>query len=615
VCRLVQRGRDIVADQGKGERKRNLMFTKTSRAQAVGTALVRRCGRRGTQVLLAAFLTGLAAILLAGPAAAAPTANTQVVHVVSGEAQLGGFQLQAPIIIPDLPPLPVPIVITDLTSNAKATWSGDMTTSVGWDSDKVRQGADLAVDRTAPTTTGEIDVTWQVSGKIDGIAFGPLTFASDDVDCAPKLSGGSFQCEATSGGIALPGAAIPNPVIPGFIVLKLAINVTFDVTPEGAVVSRGFSIGGSQVAGPDDLSLTNAVQTETFAVPCTGKAGDAVDYKLVPFHWTPATTASQHFTLRLIQALDPEGVTELFQYKSFDIGSAAESTPGFDLTGSGFITSMGSLLANNVNPTIAPLGPFSGSEGAAIAFSAAVSSQCPIDSYVWEFSNGTKSFGPSPQRAFGDNGVYDGQLTVTDVTGLSTTKSFTVSVANVKPSVDAGPDTTSDWGRPVQFNGQATDPGSNDQGTLHYTWSFGDGSPSASGGPSVVHAYATPGDYAATLQVCDKDGGCDTDTRTIHVTKRDTTLGYTGVLSSSPSKIVALTANLVDEYGQPVVGKKVTFVLGAQTATGTTDASGLVSVNLKLTQKSGSYAFSATFAAGDAKYSESSDSGTFVIGK
>jgi hypothetical protein len=234
---------------------------------------------------------------------------------------------------------------------------------------------------------------------------------------------------------------------------------------------------------------------------------------------------------------------------------------------------------------------------------------------VWEFSNGTKSYGPSPQRAFGDNGVYDGQLTATDVTGLSATQSFTVSVANAKPSVNAGPDTTSDWGRLVQFNGQATDPGSNDQGTLQYTWSFGDGSPSATGGPSVGHAYASPGDFNATLEVCDKDSACSTDNRLVHVTKRDTTLGYTGVLSSVPSKTVALTANLIDEYAQPVSGKQVTFVLGAQTATGTSDASGHVVVNMKLTQKSGSYPLSATFPSGDAKYDTSSDARTFVIGK
>jgi PKD domain-containing protein len=187
------------------------------------------------------------------------------------------------------------------------------------------------------------------------------------------------------------------------------------------------------------------------------------------------------------------------------------TNPNFDLTGAGFNTPMGPLLANNIKPTIAPLGTFSGQEGTAISFPSNVSSQCPIDSYVWEFSNGTKSYGPNPQRAFDDNGVYDGQLTVTDVTGLSTTQSFTVDVSNVKPSVNAGPDTTADWGRAVPLNGQATDPGSNDQATLQYTWTFGDGSPSATGGPSVVHAYSMPGDYTATLKVCDKDGGCDID--------------------------------------------------------------------------------------------------------
>ncbi len=108
----------------------------------------------------------------------------------------------------------------------------------------------------------------------------------------------------------------------------------------------------------------------------------------------------------------------------------------------------------------------------------------------------------------------------------------------MKPSVNAGPDTTEDWGRAVQLNGQATDAGSNDQSTLQYTWTFGDGSPSATGGPNVAHAYATPGDYTATLQVCDKDGGCDTDSLIVHVTKRETTLGYTGPLFSAPSKTV-----------------------------------------------------------------------------
>jgi hypothetical protein len=569
--------------------------------------------QHGLSKVLVVCLAGLAAIVLAGPAAAAPATNSQVVPVSSNQAQLGGFQLQAPIVIPD----PLPIVLTDLTFTANATWSGNLTTNVGWNSDNVRQGAKLDVDRSAPLTDGKIHVEWQVSGKIDGISFGPTSISSDDATCAPALAGGSYSCEASSMGLPLPGA-LPSPIPSTLIVAELAIGVKFNVTPEGAVVNRGFTVGGANVPGqtanPGPLDLLTGTSTETFTMPCTSKAGDAVNYDLADYHWTPKTTASQSIEIKIVNTY-PGGIGEMFEYGSIDIGSAEVSSPNFDLTGTGFLTSLGSLLANNVNPTIGPLGPFSGSEGTAIPFSAAVDSQCPISSYVWEFSDGTKSFGPSPQRAFGDNGVYDGQLTVTDVTGLSTTGSFTASVANVKPSVNAGPDTTSDWGRPVQFNGQATDPGSADQATLQYTWTFGDGSPSASGGPSVLHSYATPGDYVATLKVCDKDGACDSSTRSIHVTKRDTTLGYTGPVASAPSKTVTLTANLVDEYGQPVVGKKVTFALGAQTATGTTDSTGKATVSVKLGQKPGSFPLSVTFPAGDAKYYDSADSATFVIGK
>ena len=78
---------------------------------------------------------------------------------------------------------------------------------------------------------------------------------------------------------------------------------------------------------------------------------------------------------------------------------------------------------------------------------------------------------------------------------------------------------------------------------------------------------------------------------------------------------MTLTANLVDEYGEAVAGRKVTFVLGSQSAIGTTNASGLATVSFKLNQKPGSYLLTATFPAGDPKYTDSADSGTFVIGK
>src|SRR3954453_8498765 len=330
----------------------------------MNTGYMRRCRGRGTRAVLALCLAPVAAITIAtGSASAAPADNTQTVPVKSNEAARGGFKLQAPVVIPD-PLLPVPIVLTDLTVSAKATWDGDLTTKLAWDDSKVRQGADLKVAREATQTSGTMHFKWQVAGGIGGIDFGPTTIDKDNVTCDPKLSGGGFECETDSPGIALPGA-VPSPL--GFFVVKVFIGAKFDVTPEGAVVSRGLSIGGNSVVGPDDLSLVESAQSETVSMPCTAKAGDAVQYGLDPYHWTPVSTATEQVKFKLVEALDPFGVTELFKIVDGGVGSAIVTNPNFDLTGTGFTTAMGSLLANNIKPTIAPLGTFSGPEGSAIS--------------------------------------------------------------------------------------------------------------------------------------------------------------------------------------------------------------------------------------------------------
>src|SRR5262245_10829281 len=171
--------------------------------------------KRSILVLLFGCLSGLAALVLAGPAAAAPVTNSQQVSVASGTADLGGFTLQAPV---EFVSFGIPVVLTDLTVSATANWTGNITTDVGWESDKVRQGADLAVTRTASATSGTMDVKWQISGKVDGVGFGPNTISTNNVTCDPKLSGAGFECAANSPSIGIPGAFIPDVV--GFLVAK-----------------------------------------------------------------------------------------------------------------------------------------------------------------------------------------------------------------------------------------------------------------------------------------------------------------------------------------------------------------------------------------------------------
>jgi len=174
-------------------------------------------------------------------------------------------------------------------------------------------------------------------------------------------------------------------------------------------------------------------------------------------------------------------------------------------------------------------------------------------------------------------------------------------------------DTTADWGRLVAFNGQATDPGEDDQPFLEYSWDFGDGTPSASGGPTVFHAYAFPGDWIATLTVTDDDGGLDTDTMTVHVTKRDTITGDLGDTVGTYDTPAQLSASLVDEYGMAVNGRQIDFYVdGLGAGSSSTNSAGIAVRSYTPLLDAGTYATQAGFA-GDAYYNSSFDAGTLEV--
>src|SRR5206468_1429500 len=104
---------------------------------------------------------------------------------------------------------------------------------------------------------------------------------------------------------------------------------------------------------------------------------------------------------------------------------------------------------------------------------------------------------------------------------------------NAPPVPNAGPATSGAWGRLIAFHGQAVDPGSGDQATLAYRWDWGDGTP-GTGGADALHAWSAPGDYVATLTVCD-DHVCVPSATNVHVRKRVASMGYTGANSGAYS--------------------------------------------------------------------------------
>jgi hypothetical protein len=72
-----------------------------------------------------------------------------------------------------------------------------------------------------------------------------------------------------------------------------------------------------------------------------------------------------------------------------------------------------------------------------------------------------------------------------------------------------------------------------------------------------------------------------------------------------------------DATGKALAGRTIVFVLGTQTASAVTNATGVASTTLKLDQKNGTYSLTATFtpAGADAGlYLGDSDSATFSLG-
>ena len=183
--------------------------------------------------------------------------------------------------------------------------------------------------------------------------------------------------------------------------------------------------------------------------------------------------------------------------------------------------------------------------------------------------------------------------------------------------VNAGPHVGGAWGQPIALNGSAVDPGANDQATLAYSWDFGDGTLSASGGPDVIHSYATPGTYSATLTVCDQWGvlqnGCSSATTTVTISKRGVTAAYLGDTTGTFDTPGSLIASLTDEFGQAVAGRSVSFsVNGVSAGSSTTGAGGTASLGYTPNLAADSYATGVSFA-GDSLYNAASGSGSIAI--
>ena len=190
--------------------------------------------------------------------------------------------------------------------------------------------------------------------------------------------------------------------------------------------------------------------------------------------------------------------------------------------------------AGGLLPNVAPTAAFTSSvTGSTAGFDGRGSTDPDgsIASYAWDFGDGTTGTGAQPAHTYAAPGTYQVKLTVTDDrSGTNTTTApvtivpnqapvaaFTVSVENLKLSVDGG---------------TSTDP----DGTIAaYGWDFGDGTTGT--GAAATHTFAIAGTFQVKLTVTDNAGGTNTLTQPVTVTNPPPNKAPTASFTATPTDL------------------------------------------------------------------------------
>ncbi len=204
-------------------------------------------------------------------------------------------------------------------------------------------------------------------------------------------------------------------------------------------------------------------------------------------------------------------------------------TATYPIAGHRFIHRKG---GTNLPPIADAGGPYTANEGETVILDASGSSDPDgmIVSFEWDLDGDGEyddATGQTPSWTWPDDYAGSIGLKVTDDDGDIGTDTTTVTISNVAPTVDAGPDQTVFRYDVVALSGAWTDPAGSLDELYSWTWDVtGDGITDNSGSASygsVVPAstsFATEGTYTLTFAVTDKDSGAGSDSIVVEVLNR-----------------------------------------------------------------------------------------------
>lgn len=224
------------------------------------------------------------------------------------------------------------------------------------------------------------------------------------------------------------------------------------------------------------------------------------------------------------------------------------------------------IRVKNVQPKVNAGANITVNEGAATHFLAHFTNPEYTDTHdaAWLWGDGSHAKGAVAEthaqpvmhgtvkgtHAYGDNGTYTVTLGVRDDDGGVGFDTLTVTVLNVPPEVEAGPDVFAYPCMPITLCAAFKDPGWLDTHTGE--WFFGDGSlpqpaiirerhdpPAGVGVAAAAHIYRTLGEFRARCVVVDDDGGIGQD----HLVVRVVSVRNAGFEEGFRNRVTGAVAN------------------------------------------------------------------------
>ena len=272
-------------------------------------------------------------------------------------------------------------------------------------------------------------------------------------------------------------------------------------------------------AGPDHELLLNEPLTLTLA---TFFDPGALDTHSAAISWGDGLTNTGSISYT---AGSPRGISGTLNFPSHTFTRTGILTATLcvtdDDTGRGC-----DALSINVTTILVNIGDApAGFEGSPISFTGSYTDPLASSSYTitWDFGDGTQaSSSLTPTHTYVEDGHYPVTLIVENDAGLTGRAQTNVTISNVAPQVNAGPDTVLTEGQSLSLPPAGfSDPGLTDSHTATIDW--GDGTIEAglvteaggSGSVAGSHLYPdnAPGSAPHTVRICvtddEGDTGCD----------------------------------------------------------------------------------------------------------